>query len=506
MHHHPKPHTVCSAAALLTCLLLSPPAFAETGAHVYSHEHREVRTTTQSSSREVTRETTRSSGTHTSTTVRKDRLGPTLGTILFPRLGSSGTKGRSSVLEKITDTIPLESREKGILAAFQGDNGKWGLLDLKGQEAVPPQYKSIGLGNNGTFAVTGKKAVTAITADGQPLAADSPELQQTKPPGLYSFKKDGKYGFQDETGKTVLAPIYKDVIAGFQTGIAFVKMPDGKKAAINSQGQLLYLLPYDRVFPFQNGLAEYQRDVSGFNWASVLGIVGAVHFGLGYDPQTNGPLTRDGVKRGYIDRSGQIVIDSHNDFVYPMTPFGTFVEDKGQTIFVDRTGKLLYGPGKFHIAEDTACQTEALANGQLSLVDEKSKKMGVLDLRSGQLIIPYTFEEAYFLGSDRYLIRDGQSTLLVSGTDGKVLASYPKKAKLLPYGTSQVTWLIQDKQYSLVDANGQVVYTAPKDSITTAGTFLKSFSLAKSGGRYGIIDTAGKWLVPPQYKNLTWVW
>lgn len=100
MHHHPKPHTVCSAAALLTCLLLSPPAFAETGAHVYSHEHREVRTTTQSSSREVTRETTRSSGTHTSTTVRKDRLGPTLGTILFPRsrknhrYHSSGVPGK----------------------------------------------------------------------------------------------------------------------------------------------------------------------------------------------------------------------------------------------------------------------------------------------------------------------------------------------------------------------------------------------------------------------------
>ena len=96
----------------------------------------------------------------------------------------------------------------------------------------------------------------------------------------------------------------------FRQALPLSKCPTAK-AAINSQGQLLYLLPYDRVFPFQNGLAEYQRDVSGFNWASVLGIVGAVHFGLGYDPQTNGPLTRDGVKRGYIDRSGQIVIDSH---------------------------------------------------------------------------------------------------------------------------------------------------------------------------------------------------
>ena len=100
---------------------------------------------------------------------------------------------------------------------------------------MPPQYKSIGLGNNGTFAVTGKKAVTAITADGQPLAADSPELQQTKPLGLYSFKKDGKYGFINKQGQEVIPFIYNEAWY-FSEGFALVEK-DGKWFYINKQGE-----------------------------------------------------------------------------------------------------------------------------------------------------------------------------------------------------------------------------------------------------------------------------
>ena len=103
-----------------------PTGLCETGAHVYSHEHREVRTTTQSSSREVTRETTRSSGTIPAPRSARTGWANFGHDIVPPVWGLQEPRGRSSVLEKITDTIPLESREKGILAAFQGDNGKWG--------------------------------------------------------------------------------------------------------------------------------------------------------------------------------------------------------------------------------------------------------------------------------------------------------------------------------------------------------------------------------------------
>lgn len=63
-----------------------------------------------------------------------------------------------------------------------------------------------------------------------------------------------------------------------------------------------------------------------------------------YDDEVT-PLTYDGVKRGYLDRVGNIVIDSKNDAVYPMTEFGTFVRNKGKLGFVNRKGQYLIAPG-----------------------------------------------------------------------------------------------------------------------------------------------------------------
>ena len=36
------------------------------------------------------------------------------------------------------------------------------------------------------------------------------------------------------------------------------------------------------------------------------------------------------VKRGYLDRNGNIVIDSKNDAVWPMTEHGTLVKNEGK--------------------------------------------------------------------------------------------------------------------------------------------------------------------------------
>ena len=67
------------------------------------------------------------------------------------------------------------------------------------------------------------------------------------------------------------------------------------------------------------------------------------------------------MKRGYIDRTGQVIVDDRNDAVFPMTLWGTFVKDKGEMWFVDRQGRVLFGPGKYDIDGGGLDEQEGLA-------------------------------------------------------------------------------------------------------------------------------------------------
>lgn len=132
----------------------------------------------------------------------------------------------------------------------------------------------------------------------------------------------------------LIAPRYKAVLAGFSEGIAFVKTMKGEKIAIDENGRALFKIPYDGICPYKYGVAEYRRRVNTFSGKSFLGILAAdaINPQKGEDFD-NYHTAYNGIKRGYIDQEGHIVIDSRNDEVYPMTPYGTIVKKTGSQPF-----------------------------------------------------------------------------------------------------------------------------------------------------------------------------
>lgn len=322
MRHFASLKSPLLLAALAASLSLPLPAAAEKGAEIYSHEHRESHTTTRTESSTHTSSSTTS--THSSSSVSLDKEGSAeiLGNILVPN-----PHRKVPQLDRI-------SRQASLTPVFAGrdQQGRWGLWDSQGRQLLAPHFKKLEAGKNGSImAWEDKKAPRYLTRDGQP-AQDPASLE-----GLYPFKEKRRWGFQDASGKTVLAPVYQAVLTGFSEGIAFVKNSKGRTVAIDTQGKELFAAPYDHVFPFQDGLAETRRKVRSFNWASAVGAaLGSALWDTSvYDPEAPLSLTWDGVKRGYIDRSGQIIIDDRNDSVFPMTPWGTFVKDKGELWFAN---------------------------------------------------------------------------------------------------------------------------------------------------------------------------
>ena len=119
---------------------------------------------------------------------------------------------------------------------------------------------------------------------------------------------------------------------------------------------------------------------STFTWGGFLAgaLIGSSTHSVYYDDEV-APLTYDGVKRGYLDRVGNIVIDSKNDAVYPMTEFGTFVRNKGKLGFVNRKGQYLIAPGNYSLDDGLLDDVD----GFVSLKNKENGKWGVFSMVDG---------------------------------------------------------------------------------------------------------------------------
>lgn len=476
-------------------------------ADLYSHEHHEVSSQTVSS--ETTSYKRQDSAVQSTVsmtkTIGEERVSQEAGKLTAPYLPQMKLHqipyAASSLPEKIRQEYDRNYKD-GVLARVKV-KGKWGLIGTNGQTLIVPQYKELAYDQGGIFLAKEKKDWTFVDKQGRPLPETATVTATTAPSDeadvLLPFKDKGKYGFLDRSGNVVIAPAYKEVYTGFSEGLAFVKNQAGKKVAIDRSGAEVFVAPYDELYAFDNGLAEYRRHVQGFNWGSLLGVVIGSSFNTGYDPGLYGGLTYDGVKRGYIDRQGHIVIDSKLDEVYPMTAFGTFVKNKGKLSFVNRQGQALIGPADYVIDQGTLDDL----GGLVSLKDKGNGKYGVFSMVDGAQVAPFAYDAITFLGSERMLLQRGETRYLVDETTGESVNTVAKGITVMPFGVENRTWRFDEKKnYAIIDQNGQVLFTAPAGTITKVKNFRNGVSPVQVGKLWGVVDGQGRWLVQPQYDDL----
>lgn len=513
----PQYRNILFTYALIASLALALPVSAEKGAEIYIHEHREVHTATTTTTSDST-STHEHTETHSQTASRSSGSSETrtsqsssgistkgssfnhddviyyAGKILFPKMKDRHLQYSGSAYPGILGEEYDRNFKDGVLAAVRAGNGKWGLIDFNGRFLVQPAYKSLSYAGQGCFYVTGKKGLSYITKTGS--AASLPVRQSLAPA---AFKEKGLWGFKDTEGQVILPPAYKEIYTDFHEGIAFVRNIAGEKVAIDEKGKELFAAPYDRIYPFKDGLAEFQRNVSKFNWGSVVGILVSSYYGTGYDGSTMGGFTRDNIKRGYLDTAGRVVISSKNDMVFAMTPWGTFVENNGGAGFVNRRGEYIFGPGNYDPVAGSLNDFVGLA----SLKNKDSGKFGVIDLNDGTAVIPFDYDEIAFLGNSRILLKQDNKKYVVDEKNGAVLAELPAATRLLPFGVESYTWSIdKNKVYRIIDTDGAVLYTAPAKAISDASPFRNGLTVVKQGDVYGIMDTKGNWLIQPRYKEI----
>jgi hypothetical protein len=211
---------------------------------------------------------------------------------------------------------------EGLLRFKKGN--LWGYVSRDGKVAIAPRFAYaedfkeglarvlVANGNLRTAGYIDKTGKLIIGAQFQQLD-DEARLNGSFSEGLAVVKANGKYGYINKAGVTVIAPQY-DRVGAFREGLAWVSR-GGKYGYIDKTGKVAIALQFENAYDFSEGLAHVEKlNDLGFSRDGFIdktgklvienkyGVAGSFSEGLAYvseGPNDNG---------GFINKQGQMLL------------------------------------------------------------------------------------------------------------------------------------------------------------------------------------------------------
>ncbi|ADQ41578.1 KWG repeat protein [Caldicellulosiruptor acetigenus I77R1B] len=259
------------------------------------------------------------------------------------------------------------------------NNGKYGVINDNGQVVIPLIYDSMIkpfplksldesdiFYSEGIFGVKKNNKWGYIDKTGKIIAEPKFENAKKFSEGLAAVKVNGKWGYIDRTGKMVIKPQFVEA-DDFQGGVAVVKIQSRgyftETKLINKKGTFIKLPPGTiSVRRVDTNLFEY--NVTNSNGDPLVGLMdctgkaltNALFFHI--DEFSDGlalvtMVNNNRYKHGYIDRKGNLVINTTFAEAYPFDNGVALFSDKDPTTedgfnrkygFIDKKGKVILKP------------------------------------------------------------------------------------------------------------------------------------------------------------------
>ena len=334
------------------------------------------------------------------------------------------------------------------------NGGKYGLINMEGNEILPCEYDEI-------TALNGLENALLVS-------------------------KDGNYGVVNDEGKELLPTEYAEIQAlGDETTDGFiVRNADGKYGVVDTSNGQVLAINYDGVSRIYQG--DYYV-VTQNGKQIVMRRDGTESLNGSYDEITailknpeNGVIYKTGEKYGVMNLSGQSTIRaSYDDLQEAKT--GVFIARTGENYgIIDLEGNTLVEfkyrgityneKADLYITEDESYNNEVLdSNYQVKLtgmVTDLDDEKGYIEIRQDNEYKYYNFRFEEENEADIFT----SNTLFISRQDGK---------------------------YGFVDKNGNVVVDYIYDDVTSQNAF--GFAGIKKDGKWGSIDRTGNVVQEPTY-------
>lgn len=251
---------------------------------------------------------------------------------------------------------------------------------------------------------------------------------------------------------------------------------NNKLYAIDSTGKKQLLEKYTKVYPQSEGL---------------------FCVGIGSDA-----ITGFGGKCGYLDNSGNVIIEPVFDYARPFREGLALVTigcDKkgfnGKDGFIDKTGKLIIKP-QYSEARDFSDGIAAVAIGG----DKYGKgcKWGLINKKGEYVVEPhYTYIGVFTNGCT--WVQQGTEYGFIN-TKGEELTPLAfTKVGDFHEGLSCVKEKNKGRLYGYIDFTGKYCINPQYES---ASDFMNGYAIVKKNKKYGVIDKSGNFVLEPEFDRI----
>ena len=336
--------------------------------------------------------------------------------------------------------------------------GLWGVLDQRGNVIVPLQYDSVFVRDDGFISAIKDNDERYFNAHGQQIWIGLHSVGNEDSNGYFTFVGPTKLtGLMDRDGNQILPAMF-GYINPFDHALNYVVHRRGRAFVINLQGEKIFSGDFFYISGVaKNGLAIAKPDLHSYGAVDRSGVwvIRPGEFDELWQFDDEGlAAAKLGGKWGLIDAKGHWIIKpiSEDDFwIEPFNEVGTTaVKIGGKWGFINRRGFIVVKPVFDEIRRSHNGAYLVQIGGQGVLVD----------------------------GRGHYLLRTKFSVLTEFDSEGFALA-----------------WQ-SDKSF-LINRKGKPMFANRFEDI---GIFDgRGWAPAKSGGKWGAIDTSGNWIVKPTF-------
>lgn len=311
---------------------------------------------------------------------------------------SNVTNNKDTIVELTPDFIKaiqkydeLDVFNEGYAAVCK--DGKWGFINIKGEEIIQCIYSKVNPFHEGYAAVCNDEKWGYVNTDGKEIVQCIYSEASPFSEGYAVVVKDDKCGFVNTKGEEITQFQYSGA-SYFGEKCAMVRK-DGKWGFINKDGEEIVQCQYSQILPYINGYAEARKDdKSGFVNAEGNEIVPCQYSEVSSFSEGYAAVRKD-FEWGYINTKGEEIVPCQYSHASSFNEGYAAVckDDKDEWGFVEKWG-FVNTKGE----EIVPCQysdVSPFSEGFAAVC--KDKKWGYVDT-NGKEAIPINIE-AKFVGN-----------------------------------------------------------------------------------------------------------
>lgn len=368
------------------------------------------------------------------------------------------------------------------------ENGKMGVIDSKGQVIINAEYNAIRIPNPekdlfiGIYDYNSENGIyktKALNSKNEELFKEYEEVSSIEIKEIVSnvpfektvlkYKKDGKYGIMDFSGKVITKPIYEEIESmPYKEGELVVKK-NGKYGVININGKKIIDFKYDEISSDGYYSKEKEYSLGGY----IVGI-----------------KKEEGFRYGYINCKRKKILETEYNKIYRMTQIE---DDKNVYLVAEQNGQagLLKNKKKLLNYEYQSIDYESLNK---VFIVQKGQNYGVIDIE-GKTIVESNYSDLTIEGIYIYANKENQTEVFdIKGNKQEV----PKYKTITPTENENYNITIDsNNKYGVTDKQGNVVI--PNDYYYAEYIAGDYFIVSGIEGKSGIIDVKNETILSIKY-------